>query len=79
MTTIRFFAGAAEAAGASSIEVEAGEGSVGDLLDEASRGNDLLEKVIRRSIFLANGRAVGVDAPAKDITELEVLPPFAGG
>ncbi|MDO5048755.1 MAG: hypothetical protein Q4D87_02585 [Actinomycetaceae bacterium] len=84
--TIRFFAGAAEAAGASSIKLLYPEGehgdtpvTVGHVLDRVSAGNDLLARILGVSTFLAHGRRVERSDSAANISELDVLPPFAGG
>ena len=78
MATIRFFAGAAEAAGASSVSVGSGP-TVADLLRQVSEGNDVLEKVISMSLLLADGKKVLPADSAASIDTLDVLPPFAGG
>lgn len=94
MVTIRFFAGAAEAAGTSSLQVEipkfddgaAGSPSskgrnftIGDLLDQISEGNAKLQKVLRVCLVLADGERVEPTDPATEVELLDILPPFAGG
>ncbi|KGF02668.1 MULTISPECIES: MoaD/ThiS family protein [Actinomycetaceae] len=78
MATIRFFAGAAEAAGRSTVSVESAP-TVARLLQQVSEGNDVLEKVISRSLLLAEGKKVLPTDSAESIDTLDVLPPFAGG
>lgn len=79
MTTIRFFAGAAEAAGTARLDVDVHEQTLAQLLARVSEGNDLLAKVIERSTLLADGRRVSPAEAANGVAELDVLPPFAGG
>lgn len=80
LLTVRFFAGAAEAAGMTNVEVSPNDAqTVGDVLSFVAEGNDLLKGVLELSIFLADGARVETDAPAKGIKDLDVLPPFAGG
>ncbi|MDU4831761.1 MAG: hypothetical protein E6X52_04355 [Actinomyces sp.] len=78
MATIRFFAGAAEAAGRSTISVDSAP-TVAGLLQQVSAGNDVLETVISRSLLLADGKKVLPTDSAESIEILDVLPPFAGG
>ncbi|MGH3624469.1 MAG: MoaD/ThiS family protein [Sciscionella sp.] len=79
---IRYFAGAATAAGMADEQLRlVGECSIADILTQLSdRGNDALDRVLAASSFLLNGVAVrdhGVTVG--DGAELDVLPPFAGG
>ncbi|WP_083431731.1 MoaD/ThiS family protein [Actinomyces urinae] len=78
MATIRLFAGAAEAAGCSTIRVEPAP-TVAGLLQQVSAGNDVLERVVSRSLLLAEGKKVLPTDSAESIDTLDVLPPFAGG
>ena len=78
MATIRFFAGAAEAAGHSTVSVDSAP-TVAGLLQQVSAGNDVLETVISRSLLLADGKKVLPTDSAESIEILDVLPPFAGG
>lgn len=115
MVTIRFFAGAAEAAGTNEIQIDvssqfsnegaagktATEGvattsaavagtvpasdspaimpTVGDLLDQVAQGNEKLQKVLSVCLLLADGERVERTSSAAGISQLDILPPFAGG
>lgn len=78
---VTFYAGAAEAAGARSRELDAPDGlTVADLIWRLGSGNQRLADVLTRCSVLVDG------APARDSSELvpagariDVLPPFAGG
>ena len=72
---IRFFAGAAEAAGHDSDGLTAD-----DVVARLSEGNERLAKVLGVSALLADGTRItdrGADLSA--VRSLDVLPPFAGG
>ena len=76
---VRFFAGAAEAAGAESLSVT-GVATVAALVDRLGEGNERLAAVLGVSSLLADGvrvsdRSAGLDGVAR----VDVLPPFAGG
>lgn len=77
---LRFFAGAAEAAGVSSLRLELPEpATVADVL--ATLSTPELERVLGLCSVLVNGvRAddCGAVLPAGDVM-VDVLPPFAGG
>lgn len=77
--TVRYFAGAAEAAGREEELVEAS--ALGDLLQTiVSRHGDALERVLGRCSLLVDGQRA--DAPATPLpggATVDVLPPFAGG
>lgn len=79
MVNVRYFAGAAEAAG---VEAEALEvATVGELLAQmgATRGAELA-RVLTRCSLLVNG--VRTDDPAAALSSadaVDILPPFAGG
>lgn len=80
--TVRYFAGARAAAGLRSEDIELEEGaSVADLLDVvAGRHGETLSKVLAGCSFLLDSVAVRDRyAPIANDTELDVLPPFAGG
>lgn len=77
---IRFFAGAAEAAGHDSVELDAEGLTAADVVARLSEGNDRLAKVLDVSALLADGTRItdrGADLSA--VRSLDVLPPFAGG
>lgn len=77
---LRFFAGAAEAAGVSSQHLELPEGAtVADVLAKWSTPE--LERVLGLCSLLVNGVRsddYGAALPAGDVM-VDVLPPFAGG
>lgn len=79
MVTVRYFAGAAEAAGCEQEAVEAS--TLGDLRDAiVTLHGDSLARVLGRCSFLVDGRRA--DAPAAPVpagATVDVLPPFAGG
>lgn len=78
---IRYFAGAAQAAGTHEAVIAVTEGeSLADLAARLGVGNDRLAKVLEVSSFVVDGvvttdRAVLVGAAEA----IDVLPPFAGG
>ncbi|CAI9402298.1 MULTISPECIES: MoaD/ThiS family protein [Aestuariimicrobium] len=82
---IRFFAGAAEAAGTEETRLLADDLTVTGLLSELpahlpDHDPERLAKVLRVSSLLADG--VRVDDPSlslRGVAQLDVLPPFAGG
>lgn len=77
---VRFFAGAAEAAGVDSLELDATGLSADDVVARLAEGNERLAKVLEVSALLADGARVGdrrMDLSA--VQSLDVLPPFAGG
>ncbi|WP_061965245.1 MoaD/ThiS family protein [Demequina aurantiaca] len=78
MVTVRFFAAAAEAAGAEQATVP--EGTVEDIRARliASRGDDLA-RVWRQCAVMVDGRRVAADELVAAGSTLDVLPPFAGG
>ena len=78
MITVRYFAGAAEAAGVDTEQVAAG---TADALRRAlvqAHGSGLAV-VLERCSLLADGVRLDGDAPVPDGATLDVLPPFAGG
>lgn len=78
--TVRWFAGAAEAAGSPETTVSVAEGtSAATLLASLTAGNERLSKVVAVSSLLADGAALtDRDLPLR-AARLDVLPPFAGG
>ena len=77
---VRFFAGAAEAAGVEALTVDAAGMSGRDLVAHHADGNDRLAKVLGVSSLLADGaRLTDLDAEVGGVASLDVLPPFAGG
>ncbi len=77
---IRFYAGAADAAGTASTTLDPVDLTAAELRDRLGTGNQALASVLERCTLLVDGRAV------RDPTErvpgtarVDVLPPFAGG
>ena len=79
MATVRYFAGAAEAAGTESEQV--GAADLGSLLAQlGERHGAALTRVLERSSVLHEGRYVSDPAlPLAQNAVVDVLPPFAGG
>jgi molybdopterin synthase sulfur carrier subunit len=80
--TFNFWAGARAAAGTASEVVEAG--SVGEAVDAllTRHADERFTRVIRASSLLVDGIAASAESlgrPLAEATEVEVLPPFAGG
>jgi molybdopterin converting factor small subunit len=76
--TLRYWAGARDAAGVAEETFEAGP-RVGDVLDAAVAAHPELGSVVAVCSVLVDGRAVGRDAEVGPDMVVEVLPPFAGG
>ncbi|KGN36575.1 sulfur carrier protein ThiS [Knoellia subterranea KCTC 19937] len=76
--TLRYWAGARDAAGVSEETFDAGP-SVGDILDAAVGAHPALRPVVAVCSVLVDGRAVGRDVVVGDDQVVELLPPFAGG
>ncbi|MFT3887710.1 MAG: MoaD/ThiS family protein [Arachnia sp.] len=76
---VRFFAGAAEAAGTEVLSVDDAP-TVAALLERLGQGNERLAQVLAVSSLLADGARVADPAASLDgVAQLDVLPPFAGG
>ncbi|GAB3647545.1 MoaD/ThiS family protein [Glycomyces tarimensis] len=77
--TVRYYAGARAAAGTAQEDVAAAD--LGGLKASlAERHGAELERVLKASTLLVDGRAAREDALVlADGTTVEVLPPFAGG
>lgn len=75
---IRFFAGAAEAAGTEELEFDATGHTLESLQTELGADNERLAKVMAASSWLADGQRKSSGA-LDGVTQLDVLPPFAGG
>ena len=79
MANVRYFAGAAEAAGVEAEQLEVA--TVGELIAQmgATRGAELA-RVLPRCSLLVNGvRTDDPAAPLAPADAVDVLPPFAGG
>lgn len=78
MSTVRYFAAAAEAAGRTEEPVE--PGTVGEVRTAlAERHGADLARVLQRCSVLVNGERSEDDAPVAEGDVVDVLPPFAGG
>ncbi|MCG6567344.1 MoaD/ThiS family protein [Tessaracoccus sp. ZS01] len=77
---VRFFAGAAEAAGADSRVIEARGLTADQVVSQLAEGNERLAKVLNVSALLADGtRITDRSTDLSEVQSLDVLPPFAGG
>ena len=78
MATLKFFAGAREAAGQTSTVIAAD--TVGELLEAAVKiyGKDL-EKMIGMCRIWLNGEQAEPSQALKDTDEVAILPPISGG
>lgn len=78
-TTVRFFAGAADAAGLEDLETVAA--TLGDLRRELAErlGPDFAAVLERCSLLVDGVRSERDDASVIDAYLVDVLPPFAGG
>ena len=75
---IKFFAGAAEAAGGESREIDAQGLTLAELRERLGQDNERLARVLQVSTFLADGQPVE-GGSLDGVSSLDVLPPFAGG
>lgn len=78
MITVRYFAGAAEAAGLEAEPLAAGTASELRRAMVAAHGTTLA-RVLERCSLLADGVRLDGDAAVPDGATVDVLPPFAGG
>lgn len=81
MITVRFFAGAAQAAGVDSARVPATANQTLREIAQAASKNDLAS-ILEVSSFLVDGALTDGDTPlgeSADGRQVDVLPPFAGG
>lgn len=81
MVTVRFFAGAAQAAGVDSAQVTATAHQTLREIAQAASNNDL-SPILKVSSFLVDGALADGDTPlgeSADGRQVDVLPPFAGG
>jgi len=79
--TVRFFAGAAQAAGVDSARVPAAANQTLREIAQAASRNDLAS-ILKVSSFLVDGALADGDTPLGESAtngQLDVLPPFAGG
>ncbi len=77
---IRYFASAAEAAGKESEQIDSSDLDAATLIDRIGAGNPRLEQILASSSLLADGvRIDRRDMPLRGVSQLDILPPFAGG
>ena len=76
---IRYFAAAAQAAGNPTHELDATALDAAGLVSQLGADNPKLAKILKVCALLADGVRVEGDTPLKGVTQLDVLPPFAGG
>lgn len=77
---VRFFAGAAEAAGVDTLSVDNTAANRAELVASLAADNDRLAKVLEVSTLLADGvRLAEPSSPLAGVSRVDVLPPFAGG
>lgn len=77
MTTVRYFAGAADAAGAEE-EVRT-EATLDALRAAVVTDHERLGLVLPRCAVLVNGERTDADVPLSASDVVDILPPFAGG
>ena len=77
---IRYFAGAAEAAGVPEETIQLG-GPIGvaELVENLGAGRDRLSRVLEVSALLVDGRIARAEDVVAPGARVDVLPPFAGG
>lgn len=78
MITVRYFGGAAEAAGVES-EQCAPAGRLDELTAALADAHPDLERVLPVCSFLIDEASAAADTPLGDDALVDVLPPFAGG
>lgn len=78
---VRYFAGAAAAAGTDEARVELpASATLGDLADQLGADNEHLARVVRVASFVVDGRVTADRTTAlAGVAAVDVLPPFAGG
>lgn len=77
MATVRYFAGAADAAGAE--EEIRGEVTLDALRAAVAADHERLGFVLPRCAVLVNGERTDADMPLSASDVVDILPPFAGG
>ncbi|MGW2095412.1 MoaD/ThiS family protein [Promicromonospora sukumoe] len=79
MITVRYFAGAREAAGRATEQLD-GPTSVGALRGALTAAHPALGQVLPKcALLVAGARTTADEAPVPDGVTVDVLPPFAGG
>ncbi|QPZ37529.1 MoaD/ThiS family protein [Paramicrobacterium chengjingii] len=79
MIRVRYFAGAADAAGRDELQLDAAS-TVGALKQHLAESHGAeFAGVLGRCSLMVNGSRLGDDAQIPDAATVDVLPPFAGG
>lgn len=79
MIRVRYFAGAADAAGLDEQQLAA-PATLGALRSQLSAAHGAeFTRVLGRCSLMVNGTRLGDDAEIPDAATVDVLPPFAGG
>ncbi|MFD7023745.1 MoaD/ThiS family protein [Promicromonospora sukumoe] len=79
MITVRYFAGAREAAGRATEQLD-GPTSLGALRAALTAAHPALAPVLPKcALLVAGARTTADEAPVPDGVTVDVLPPFAGG
>ena len=77
---VRYYAGAAEAAGHEVVHLDAAEVTANEAVSSLGDDNEALARVLAASSLLADGvRVTDRDTVLAGVKQLDVLPPFAGG
>lgn len=76
---IRFFAGAADAAGTESVDLLEQPMTLGSLIAVLSDGNEAMKAVLDRCSVLVDGAAFADPDAVITGGQVDFLPPFAGG
>lgn len=76
---IRFFAGAADAAGTDSVDIVEQSMTLGSLIAVLSDGDGALKAVLNRCSVLVDGAAFADPDAVISGGQVDFLPPFAGG
>ncbi len=77
--SVRFFAGAAEAFGATETQVE-GADTVAGLIESLAGADERLRMVLDQCSFFVDGEhSTALEKPLPEDGRIDVLPPFAGG
>ncbi len=81
MIIVKLFAILKDQAGRDELRIEAGPGTVAELLATVSRGYPALSGMISddRILVAVNSEFAGRDAAVKDNDEVALMPPFSGG
>ncbi len=77
---VRFYAGAADAAGTTAVQLDTGPVTAAELLQRLGSANPGLADTLAHCSLLVDGHAVrDPSEPVSGTARVDVLPPFAGG